>query len=84
MTVRAFARAAGLDIPDRCMGPHALAEYMARNPAHLTPMIQDKGLPRGVLWKAAAIMQYLATSRTGKILPEAPAKRAMVDSAMST
>lgn len=84
MSVRVFARAAGLDHSETDVWGHTRSpEYMARNPAHLTPMIEDKGLPRGVLWESCAIMQYLANKHgLEKLYPKAPAKRAMIDSAM--
>lgn len=84
MTVRVFARAAGFDAAETdAWGSTRSPEYMARNPAHLTPMIEDKGLPRGVLWESCAIMQYLANKHgLEKFYPKAPAKRAMIDSAM--
>ncbi|RWP50787.1 glutathione S-transferase family protein [Mesorhizobium sp.] len=84
MSVRVFARAAGLDHFETDVWGHTRSpEYMARNPAHLTPMIEDKGLPRGVLWESCAIMQYLANKHgLEKLYPKAPAKRAMIDSAM--
>jgi len=84
MTVRVFARAAGLDHAETdAWGQTRTPEFLARNPAHLTPMIEDKGLPRGVLWESCAIMQYLANKHgLDKFYPKAPAKRAMVDSAM--
>ncbi|MCA0026245.1 MULTISPECIES: glutathione S-transferase family protein [unclassified Mesorhizobium] len=84
MTVRVFARAAGLDHAEAdAWGSTRSPEFMARNPAHLTPMIEDKGLPRGVLWESCAIMQYLANKHgLEKFYPKAPAKRAMIDSAM--
>jgi len=84
MTVRVFARAAGLDPAETDAWGHTRSpEFLARNPAHLTPMIEDKGLPRGVLWESCAIMQYLANKHgLEKFYPKAPAKRAMVDSAM--
>ncbi|KRB21214.1 MULTISPECIES: glutathione S-transferase family protein [Mesorhizobium] len=84
MTVRVFARAAGFDAAETDAWGHTRSpEYMARNPAHLTPMIEDKGLPRGVLWESCAIMQYLANKYgLEKFYPKAPARRAMIDSAM--
>lgn len=84
MTVRVFARAAGLDAAETDAWGHTRSpEFMARNPAHLTPMIEDKGLPRGVLWESCAIMQYLSNKHgLEKFYPKAPAKRAMIDSAM--
>lgn len=84
MSVRVFARAAGLDhFETDVWGVTRSPEFMGRNPAHLTPMIEDKGLPRGVLWESCAIMQYLANKHgLEKFYPKAPAKRAMIDSAM--
>ena len=84
MTVRVFARAAGFDPAETDAWGHSRSpEFIARNPAHLTPMIEDKGLPRGVLWESCAIMQYLANKHgLEKFYPKAPAKRAMIDSAM--
>ncbi|TGQ67514.1 MAG: glutathione S-transferase family protein [Mesorhizobium sp.] len=84
MTVRVFARAAGLDAAETDAWGHTRSpEFLARNPAHLTPMIEDKGLPRGVLWESCAIMQYLSNKHgLEKFYPKAPAKRAMIDSAM--
>ncbi|RVD30662.1 glutathione S-transferase family protein [Mesorhizobium sp. M4B.F.Ca.ET.017.02.2.1] len=84
MTVRVFARAAGFDHAETdAWGLTRSPEFLARNPAHLTPMIEDKGLPRGVLWESCAIMQYLANKHgLEKFYPKAPAKRAMIDSAM--
>lgn len=84
MTVRVFARAAGLDPAETdAWGLTRTPQFLARNPAHLTPMIEDKGLPRGVLWESCAIMQYLSNKHgLDKFYPKAPAKRAMVDSAM--
>ncbi|SFQ15863.1 glutathione S-transferase [Mesorhizobium sp. NFR06] len=84
MTVRVFTRAAGLDPAETDAWGHTRSpEFLARNPAHLTPMIEDKGLPRGVLWESCAIMQYLANKHgLEKFYPKSPAKRAMIDSAM--
>lgn len=84
MTVRVFARAAGFEAAETDAWGHTRSpEYLARNPAHLTPMIEDKGLPRGVLWESCAIMQYLSNKHgLEKFYPKAPAKRAMIDSAM--
>jgi glutathione S-transferase len=64
MTVRVFARAAGFDAAETdAWGSTRSPEYMARNPAHLTPMIEDKGLPRGVLWESCAIMGWRSSIR---------------------
>jgi glutathione S-transferase len=71
MTVRVFARAAGLDHSEADVWGHTRSpEYMARNPG-------------GVLWESCAIMQYLSNKHgLEKFYPKAPAKRAMIDSAM--
>ena len=61
MAVRVFVRAAGLDFTEdgRLRARRASPEFLAKNPAHLTPMMEAKGLPKGVLWESCAIMQYL-------------------------
>ena len=84
LAVRIFTRAAGLDFDEAdAWGSTRSPEYLARNPAHLTPMIEEKGLPRGVLWESCAIMQYLSNKHgLEKFYPSAPARRAMIDSAM--
>lgn len=84
MTVRVFLRAAGLDFEEAdAYGQTRTAEFLSRNPAHLTPMIEDSGLPNGTLWESCAIMQYLSNKhRLEQLYPSDPAKRAMVDSAM--
>ena len=53
------------------------------NPAHLTPTIEEAGLPKGALWESCAIMQYLCNKHgLTRFYPADPAERAMVDSAM--
>jgi glutathione S-transferase len=84
MSVRVFVRAAGLDFEETdAYGATRTPEFMARNPAHLTPMIETDGLPRGGLWESCAIMQYLSNKHgLEKFYPSDPASRAMIDSAM--
>lgn len=84
MSVRVFVRAAGLDFAETdAWGSTRSPEYLAKNPAHLTPMLEDKALPRGALWESCAIMQYLSNKHgLENFYPKAPAKRAMIDSAM--
>lgn len=84
MAVRVFMRAVKLDHAETdAFGATRSKAFLAKNPAHLTPMLEDEGLPRKALWESCAIMQYLA-NRHGldKFYPKAPAKRAMIDSAM--
>ena len=84
MAVRVFLRAAGLEFSEADAWGHTPSpEYLAKCPAHLTPMIEAEGLPKGVLWESCAIMQYLANRHgLGRLYSTDPAKRAMVDSAM--
>ena len=84
LTVRIFVRAAGLDFEEvDVWGKTAEPDFLAKNPAHLTPMIEEQGLPRTSLWESCAIMQYLCNTRgLTQFYPEDPARRAMVDSAM--
>jgi glutathione S-transferase len=84
MTARVFVRAAKLDFTeDDVWGKTRSEEFLARNPAHLTPMIEAPDLPKGVVWESCAIMQYLCnTHGLERFYPKAPAARAMVDSAM--
>jgi glutathione S-transferase len=84
MTARVFVRAAKLDFTeDDVYGKTRTPEFSAKNPAHLTPMMEAPGLPKGVMWESCAIMQYLSNKHhLDKFYPTEPEKRAMVDSAM--
>ena len=84
MTARVFMRAAGLDFTENdVFGQTRSAEYMAKCPSHLTPMMEAEGLPKGALWESCAIMQYLCNKHgLEEYYPKDPAKRAMIDSAM--
>jgi glutathione S-transferase len=84
LTVRIFVRTAGLDFEEvDVWGRTGTPEFLAKDPAHLTPMIEEAGLPKGSLWESCAIMQYLCnTHGLAHLYPEAPGRRAMVDSAM--
>ena len=84
LTVRIFVRAAGLDFEEvDVWGKTREPEFLAKDPAHLTPMIEEEGLPRGSLWESCAIMQYLCNKHgLDAFYPTEPARRAMVDSSM--
>ena len=84
MAVRVFTRAAGLDFTEAdAYGQTRTPDFIAKNPAYLTPMIEAPELPKGVLWESCAIMQYLSNKHgLTQFYPSDPAKRAMVDSAM--
>ena len=84
LTVRIFVRAAGLDFEERDVwGKKDVPPFPAKDPALLTPMLEESGLPRGSLWESCAIMQYLCNKHGfDHLYPTDPAERAMVDSAM--
>ncbi len=84
LTARIFLRAAGLDFEEvDAWGQTRTPEFQAKNPARLTPMIEEPGLPRGTLWESCAIMAYLCNKHgLDRFYPRDPAERAMVDSAM--
>jgi glutathione S-transferase len=84
LTARIFVRAAGLDFEEvDSWGVTTSSEFLKMNPAHLTPTIEEAGLPKGALWESCAIMQYLCNKHGLKrFYPADPAERAMIDSAM--
>jgi glutathione S-transferase len=84
LTARIFVRAAGLDFEELDVwGATTTPEFLQKDPAHLTPMLEEDGLPKGSLWESCAIMQYLCNKHDlGELYPRDPAERAMVDSAM--
>jgi glutathione S-transferase len=84
LTVRIFVRAAGLDYDEvDVWGKTTSPEYLAKYPAHLTPMLEEEGLPRGALGESCAIMQYLCNKHgLEQFYPADPGRRAMVDNAM--
>src|SRR2546427_6951185 len=84
LTVRIFVRAAGLDFEEiDVWGKKGTDEFLAKDPADLTPLLEEEGLPRGSLWESCAIMQYLCNKHgLDRFYPTDPAERAMVDSAM--
>lgn len=84
LSARIFVRAAGLDFEEiDVWGQTTTPEFLAKDPAHLTPMLEEEGLPRGSLWESCAIMQYLCNKHgLDRFYPTEPGARAMVDSAM--
>jgi glutathione S-transferase len=84
LTVRIFVRAAGLDFDElNVWGKKSTPEFLAKDPADLTPLLEEEGLPRGSLWESCAIMQYLCNKHgLDQFYPRDPGERAMVDSAM--
>ena len=84
LTARIFVRAAGLDFSEEDVwGKTAEREYLDKYPAHLTPMLETEGLPRGYLGESCAIMTYLCNVHgLDHLYPRDPGQRAMVDNAM--
>jgi glutathione S-transferase len=84
LTVRIFVRAAGLEFEELDVwGKTTTPEFLAKDPAHLTPMLEEAGLPRGSLWESCAIMAYLCNKHgLERFYPSDPGERAMNDSAM--
>jgi glutathione S-transferase len=83
LTVRIFLRAAGLDFEEiDVWGKTREPDFLAKDPAHLTPMLEEDGLPRGSMWESCAIMAYLC-NRHGltQFYPEDAGERAMIDNA---
>src|ERR687886_152404 len=78
LTVRVFVRAAGLDFEEiDVWGKTREPEFLAKDPANLTPLLEEAGLPRGSLWESCAIMAYLC-NRHGldRFYPTDPGARA--------
>jgi glutathione S-transferase len=84
LTVRIFVRAAGLDFEEvDVWGKTTSPEYLAKYPAHLTPMLEEEGLPRRALGESCAIMAYLCNKHgLDRFYPTEAGRRAMVDNAM--
>jgi glutathione S-transferase len=84
LTARIFVRAAGLDFEELDVwGKKDEPGFVGKDPALLTPMLEEQGLRRGSLWESCAIMQYLCNKHDlAELYPKDPAERAMVDSAM--
>ena len=84
LCVRIFVRAAGLEFEEEDMwGRKGTPEFLAKDPADLTPLLEEAELPRGSIWESCAIMQYLCNKHgLHQFYPTEPGQRAMVDSAM--
>ncbi len=84
LSTRIFIRAAGLDFEEvDVWGKKSTPEFLGKDPADLTPLLEEDGLPNGSLWESCAIMQYLCNKHgLESFYPTDPARRAMVDSAM--
>jgi glutathione S-transferase len=84
LCARIFVRAAGLEFEEKDVwGKKDEPDFVQKDPALLTPMLEEAGLPRGSLWESCAIMQYLSNKHgLDRFYPTDPGERAMIDSAM--
>jgi glutathione S-transferase len=84
LAARVFVRAAGLEFEELDVwGKKGTPAFLQSDPADLTPLLEEEGLPRGSLWESCAIMQYLCNKHSlERFYPKDPGERAMVDSAM--
>jgi glutathione S-transferase len=84
LAARVLVRAAGLEFEERDVwGKKSTPEFLSKDPADLTPLLEEEGLPRGALWESCAIMQYLCNKHgLDRFYPPDPGERAMTDSAM--
>src|SRR5262245_7684312 len=84
LSVRIFVRAADLEFEELDVwGKKSTPEFLSKDPADLTPLLEEDGLPNGSLWESCAIMQYLSNKHgLDHLYPTDPGERAMVDSAM--
>jgi glutathione S-transferase len=84
LSARIFVRAAGLDFEEvDVWGKKDEPDFVRKDPAQLTPLLEEEGLPKGSLWESCAIMQYLCNKHgLDQFYPRDPGERAMVDSAM--
>jgi glutathione S-transferase len=84
LSARIFIRAAGLEFEEvDVWGKKSTPEFLAKDPADLTPLLEEGDLPKGSLWESCAIMQYLCNKHgLTDFYPADPGQRAMVDGAM--
>jgi glutathione S-transferase len=66
LSARIFVRAAGLDFGEvDVSGKKSTPEFLAKDPADLTPLLEEGGLPKGSLWESCAIMHVQELERCG-------------------
>ena len=84
LTVRILVRAGGLDFEERDVwGRKDEREFVDKDPAQLTPLLEESGLPNGSLWESCAIMAYLCDQHgLDHLYPTDLGERAMINSAM--
>src|SRR3954468_16183118 len=84
LTARIFVRAAGLEFEEiDVWGKKDEPDFVGKDPAQLTPLLEESELPRGSVWESCAIMAYLCNKHgLDQFYPTDAAERAMVDNAM--
>ena len=77
LTARIFVRAAGLEFEEiDVWGKKSTPEFLSKDPADLTPLLEEDGLPQGSLWESCAIMQYLCNKHDlRRFYPTGPSGR---------
>jgi hypothetical protein len=78
LTVRIFVRAAGLDFEELDVwGKTTTPEFLRKDPAHLTPMLEEAGLPRGSLrsWRAPPTRRSASRSTPARSRRPTPTPR---------
>jgi glutathione S-transferase len=84
LSARVLVRAAGLDFEEvDVWGRKDEPPFVAKDPAKLTPMFEDEGLPHGSMWESCAIMQYVCDKHgLDHLYPTDLGERAMANSAL--
>ena len=76
LTARIFVRAAGLDFEEvDVWGKTTTPEFLAKDPAHLTPMLEEAGLPAGLaVGELRDHAVPLQQARPRPLLPDRPGR----------
>jgi glutathione S-transferase len=84
LTARIFVRAAELEYEELDVwGKKTTPEFLAKDPADLTPLLEEEGVPKGAGWEGCASMPYVCDKLgLDSFYPADPGRRAMDDSAM--
>ena len=83
-TLRDLVIGSGLEFEERDVwGKTREPDFLAKDPAHLTPMLEEEGLPRGALGESCAIMAYLSDKHgLESFYPRDTGQRAVINNAM--
>ena len=62
LTVRIFVRAAGLEFEEiDAWGKKGTPEFLSKDPADLTPLLEEADLPRGSMWESGFVASVKST-----------------------